>query len=440
MTRMMWRVLIGLMMLGGWSESASGGMAQPMTLEEAYAKALQANEQVTIAREGIDIARIEKDKALSGLLPNFVAEASYTRRPEAILSSSTGNVIRAEEEKNFELRIRQPLYSGGRAMATYKSAKDSIRVSMEDLKITQEELLFNVATAYYNVLKAQKNLSLTQVEVERLEKHRKASESRFNVGEGTKTIVLRTQAELSGAKADLARAEAGLKTARDQLILLAKLPGDFVVSDPPAPFLPPGDEQALIQLAHQRRPDLTASSIREAIALNAIGFAKAGFLPTLSLEGTYSRQDQEPANPFFFVKRNKQATLTLTLPLFEGGLRLAEFREARSKARQAGLERSLLEDRIEVEVKTALRDLMTVDSILQNFKDQVAFAQENFTLVEKQFAFGLATNIDVLDANSLLHQAQQQLSNTQYDQELAVLKLQKTVGTFLDHASIPIKN
>jgi TolC family type I secretion outer membrane protein len=408
-------------------------MAQLITLEEVYAKALQVNEQVTIAREGIDIARFEKDRALSGMLPNFEATASYTRRPEAILSG--GNAIRAEEEKDFELHITQPLYSGGRAMATYKSAKEGVRASMEDLRVAQEELLFNAATAYYNVLKAQKSLSLSRVEVARLEKHQKDSESRFKVGEVTKTIVLRSQAELSRAKADLVRAEADLKTARDQLILLAKLPDDFEVSDPPAAFLPPGDEPTLIQLAHQRRPDLASTSIREVIALNGIRFARGGFLPTLSLEGTYIRQDQDPENPFFFVRRDKQATVTLTLPLFEGGLRLAELREARSKARQAELERFLLEDRIGVEVKTALRDLVTVNSILQNFKDQVAFAQENFTLVEKQFAFGLATNIDVLDANSLLHQAQLQLSNTEYDRELAVLKLQKTVGTFLDRIS-----
>jgi outer membrane protein len=177
---------------------------------------------------------------------------------------------------------------------------------------------------------------------------------------------------------------------------------------------------------------LATSHIREAIALNGIKFARGGFLPTLSLEGIYTRRDQDVENPFFFMKRDKRATLTLALPLFEGGLRLAEFREAHSRARQAGLERTLLEDRIEVEVKKALRDLTAVESVLENFKDQVAFAQENFTLVEKQFAFGLATNIDLLDANSLLHDAQRQLSNTSYDRDLTVLRVQKAVGLFLE--------
>jgi len=429
---MVWVIVSGLVMPWGWPEFVTGEGGQPISLEEVYTKALEVNEQISIARENVNLARAEKNKALSVLFPILTGEANYTRRPDEILSPG-GNVSRPKEERIYELRLKQPLYSGGRAMAAYQSAKEGIKENAEELRVVQENLLFDVATAYYNGLKAKKTLSLAQVEVERLERHQKASESRFNVGEVTKTVVLRAQAELSRARADLVRAEAEFKMAQDQLILLAKLPPDFDVLDPPVPFLPPRTETDLIQMAYEKRPDLTASKIREGIFLNGIRFARGGFLPTLSLEGTYSKQNQDPKNQFFFVKRDEQATLTLTLPIFEGGLRLAELREARSKARQAGLERTLLEDRIEVEVKTALRDLETVTSVLENFKDQVAFAQENFTLVEKQFVFGLATNIDVLDANSLLHEAQQQLSNTQYDRDLAILRLQKVVGIFLDH-------
>lgn len=424
-----WMAILELVILGGWSEA----MAQnPMTLKEIYSRALMANEQILIAREEMSLAREQKDKAFAVLLPNLVTEASYTRRPEAIFSPSNNAAIRAKEEHEIDLRLKQPLYSGGRGMAAYTIAKEGIKESREELRVAEQDLLFDVATAYYNILKAEKNQAIALVEVERLERHLKASQSRLNVGEVTKTIVLRSQAELSRARADLVRAQTELKTARDQLVLLAKLPENFEVSEPPVPIVPGGSEEELIQQAYQNRPDLRGSNIREAIALTGIRFARGGFLPTLSLEGTYSRQDQDPQNPFFFVKSDKRAVLTLTLPLFEGGLRLAEFREARSKARQAGLQRSLLEDTIEVEVKTALRQLAAVTSVLENFIDQVAFAQENFTLVEKQFAFGLATNIDVLDANSLLHDAQRQLSNTQYDRDLAVLRLQKAVGLFLD--------
>jgi outer membrane protein len=426
--RIFWTATIGMVILG----VDSMAMGQPqMTLEDVYSRALMANEQIMIAREGMALARDEKDKAFAVMLPSVVTEANYTRRPDAILSTS-GNVIRPEEEDALELRITQPLYTGGRAMATYSIAKEGIKESTEALRAAQEDLLFNVATAYYNLLKAKKNQAIAEVEVERLERHLKASQFRFNVGEVTKAIVLRAQAELSRARADLVRSETELRTNRDQLALLAKLQEDFEVSDPPAPSVPPGTEEELIQQAYQKRPDLATSHIREAIALKGIRFARGGFFPTLSLEGIYSRLDQDPENPFFFVETDKRAALTLTFPLFEGGLRLAELREARSKARQAGLQRTLLEDRIEVEVKNALRDLTAVGSVLENFKDQVAFAQENFTLVEKQFAFGLATNIDMLDANSLLREAQRQLFNTTYDRDLAVLRVQKAVGLFLE--------
>lgn len=428
MARIFWTATIGMVILG----VDSMAMAQPqMTLEDVYSRALMANEQIMIAREGMALARDKKDKAFAVMLPSVVTEALYLRRPDAILSTS-GNVIRTKEEDALELRITQPLYTGGRAMATYSIAKEGIKESTEALRAAQEDLLFNVATAYYNVLKAKKNQAIAQVEVERLERHLKASQSRFNVGEVTKTIVLRSQAELSRARADLVRSETELRTNRDQLALQAKLQEDFEVSDPPAPSVPPGTEEELIQQAYQKRPDLATTHIREAITLKGIRFARGGFFPTLSLEGIYSRLHQDPENPFFFVETDKRAALTLTFPLFEGGLRLAELREARSKARQAGFQRSLLEDRIEVEVKTALRDLTAVESVLENFKDQVAFAQENFTLVEKQFAFGLATNIDLLDANSLLYEAQRQLFNTTYDRDLAVLRVQKAVGLFLE--------
>jgi outer membrane protein len=427
-------VFVGSVILFGHSKFAAGEVAQPITLEKAYVRALDVNEQIGIAREDVDLARAEKNRALSYLLPSLETGAHYIRRPDATFSGN-GTLTRTEEEHEFNLRLKQPLYTGGRAMATYRNAKENIKASVEQLKIAQEDLLFNVATVFYNVLKARKNLTLAQVEVERLEKHLKASESRFDVGEVTKTVVLRAQAELSRARADLVRSGADLQTARDQLILFTKLPPDFDIVDPPTPFLPPGAEPDLILLAHQKRPDLKASGIQEGIAQNGISYARGSFLPTLSLEGIYSRLYQDPENPFFFVRRDEFATLTLNLPLFEGGLRLAELRQAHSKARQAGLQRAFLEDRVEVEVKTALRDLDTVTSVLENFKDQVAFAQENFTLVEKQFAFGLATNIDVLDANSLLHDAQRQLFNTQYDRDLGILKVQKSVGVFLDHVN-----
>ena len=154
-TRMVCVTFSGLVMLWGWPQFAKGQLAQPITLEEVYTKALQANEQVIIAREDVDIARHEKNKAFSALLPGLTAEANYSRRPDEILAAF-GNVSRPKEEQVYELRLRQPLYSGGRAMATYQSAKESIKENAEELRVVQENLLFDVATAYYNVLKAQR--------------------------------------------------------------------------------------------------------------------------------------------------------------------------------------------------------------------------------------------------------------------------------------------
>jgi outer membrane protein TolC len=49
------------------------------------------------------------------------------------------------------------------------------------------------------------------------------------------------------------------------------------------------------------------------------------------------------------------------------------------------------------------------------------FAEENYNMVFKQFQYGLSTNVDVIDANTVLVSGQRGFSNAQYDYQLAIL-------------------
>ncbi len=83
-------------------------------------------------------------------------------------------------------------------------------------------------------------------------------------------------------------------------------------------------------------------------------------------------------------------------------------------------------------MRRSLLNLNALTSEVEVVKAQVAFARENFSLVSRQFAVGLATNIDVLDANASLISAERQLTKTIYDREVAILQVEKSVGAFLD--------
>ncbi|MFQ5779681.1 MAG: TolC family protein [Nitrospiria bacterium] len=399
-----------------------------ITLEEAYRSALERSEVLRIAREGLTQAEGEKKRALSALFPTVTADLSYLRRPDEIQNEFFG-IQRPESDEEYNFVLDQPLYSGGRAMATFRKAKLGIRGEVFNLNQTKEDLLFNIALAYYETLKAENNVKIEEEEVKRLEAHRRNAEKRVEVGEETKTVLLRAEAALSGARAKLIRTKNTLSEAKDQLALLANIEGPFDLAVPPLIPLPDRLEMDWINTAEENRLDLKRRSINIDKAREDIRFAKGSFYPSLSLEVQYRQVDQNPVSPFL-IQEDKWAVIKLSFPIFEGMLRTAELAQARSKFRQSVLIKERVRDEIAVEVRRSVLNLTTLAGEIVHLKDQVRFAREAFSLASRQFAVGLGTNLDVLDANATLLDAERQLSNITYDREIAILQLKKSAGLF----------
>lgn len=398
-------------------------------IDDIYRLILRNNQKIMIADENIKQAYLDKDKAISALLPSLTAEGDYTRRPNALFSPS-GFVIRSETERTLQITINQPLYTGGKAMAGLRIANEDIDKVRYDHFLVREDLFIQAANLYYEALKARRNVGIEEAEVKRLEEHRRSAEARFKVGEVTKTVLLRAEAELSGAKADLIRAKNQLRQAKESLSFLTGIRGEFGIKEPKSPETPMGTEDELIDQAYRERRDLARGILSQKIAGEQILVARGGFFPQLSVEASYINKDLEPAGSFS-VSNEKFAELKLTFPFFAGGSDLANLKSAKSKLRQAELEVALLRDGIGIDVRKAYLDLGAITPLIDTLKDRVAFARENYTMVSRQFDFGLATNIDVLDANSTLLDAERQLSNALYDRDTAILRLKKVMGIFL---------
>jgi outer membrane protein len=84
-----------------------------------------------------------------------------------------------------------------------------------------------------------------------------------------------------------------------------------------------------------------------------------------------------------------------------------------------------------IEVASAYLDLVTQKGTLKYLEDQVVYARDNFNAVSKQFEFGLAQSLDVMDANTLLVTAERNLSEAVYNYQFAILKMKKATGTLL---------
>jgi outer membrane protein len=106
-------------------------------------------------------------------------------------------------------------------------------------------------------------------------------------------------------------------------------------------------------------------------------------------------------------------------------------REARARERQSALAYDDFKKSVGIEVASAYLDLVTQKGTLKYLEDQVVYARDNFNAVAKQFEFGLAQSLDVMDANTLLVTAERNLSEAVYNYQFAILKMKKATGTLL---------
>ncbi|HBO85201.1 MAG: hypothetical protein A2073_06885 [Deltaproteobacteria bacterium GWC2_42_11] len=404
--------------------SAAVAEERVITLSEACELAIRSHELIKIAEEDLYQAYAGVDKAFSQMLPTLTAEGSHTRYLEE------NATIQPDNSSTFSLKVSQPLYTGGKEWSVRRQADKKVRLNKKGLESRKEDIIFDVSVAYYNILKAEKDLEIKEAASKRAGEQTRVARARFNVGEVTKSVLLRAEAEEAGANAELAKSKVTLTIAKVKLARLTGIETDFKIA-PLKSLSVPKNMESLIVTAVEKRKDYVQAKIEEDIAKEGVTYAKGNFMPSLKLDGVYSREDQNPSSSSFNGE-SVYGTITLTFPFFEGWLRTAEEKEAKSKVRQAELKRLNLKRDIEQDVRETFHNINAFSSIIASYERQVSFAEENYKMVFKQFTYGLATNVDVVDANTTLISAQTGLSNTIYDLQISIIGIKKKIGILLE--------
>jgi outer membrane protein len=405
--------------------------AKEYSLDELYKIAIERSEKVRISVEDVYIAMRNKDKAFSSFLPTLSAFGGYTRYSDKKRDRSSSILIQPDDVGYGGLRLDQSLSLGGREFTAYTMSKEGIVKSTHDLTAVKEDYIFLVSSAYYDLLRAKKAVEISKATVERLTKHRDAAASRLKVGEVIKTDLLRAEAELSGAKSDLIRAENNLKLTKANLARIAGLNEDYDIKEEPNMDQNATDGvEDYKNLAFSERAEMKSADMQRKIAMDNIKYMKSSYWPTVSLEALYAKRDEDPATDSL-IRNEAYAGLRLDFPFFEGGLRRAEVREAEAKYRQANLMYEDLRKSIGIEVDGAYLDFLTQKGVLKSLEDQYVYATDNYNSISKQYIYGLANSIDVIDANTLLVTSERQLIDARYYYQLSILRLKRVTGTLL---------
>lgn len=411
------------------AEPDQGQAAKPVySLNQLYELGLKRSEQVKIARNQLFIAEKDEDRAFSVLVPTFSGYGDYIRYSEE-------TVIQPKSGYEYGLKLQQQFTINGRELILLQGAKDTIVQREYDLKNVSETFLFNIASAFYDIVNKKKGLEILSENVNRLTLYKEAVLKKRALEEVPKTELLRTEAELSGARSERVRAENELVFARSVLARLVDIPSDYEISvtGQVDEMLPQGRLEDYVDTALKNRSDLKSAEMAITLANEDVDLARSEYWPVLSVEAGYKAQETDPetlsGDPSLYAAAN------INVVLFDWGLRKGTIGQTRANLRNAELQLASLTKEVTSQVEKAWLTISTARNAIFSLRDKLNFSRANYEAVLMQFELGQADSLDVLDANTLWNNAERELAEAEFYLELSKIGLQRAQGIFLKNVT-----
>lgn len=373
--------------------------AAGQTLQEALALAYANNPSLQAARAQLRAVDENVPQALAGWRPTVQIAGSVGQA----VSGGSQNDVRIRERSrdpvSMQASVTQPIYRGGRTVATTRRAENQVLAQRARLLATEQQVLLDTVNAYVAVIRDQEEVRLNINNEQVLTRQLQATNERFRVGEITRTDVAQAESRLAGARASRADAEGRLQQSRATFTRLVGQPPQTLTAPQPL-RAPVASAQEAAQLASQNNPNVVAALFDEASARDLIDVNFSSLLPQVSVTGTTFRNDNQTTADTRL--NGSQVTANLTVPIYQGGGEYAAVRQARQQAQQA---RQLVEDQrraVSQQATQAWETLIAARAQVDSVRAQIRAAEIALDGVQREAIVGSRTTLDVLNAEQEL--------------------------------------
>jgi TolC family type I secretion outer membrane protein len=286
-------------------------------------------------------------------------------------------------------------------------------------------VLSQAVTAYMDVWRDQAVLQLNINNERVLQRQLEATNDRFEVGEVTRTDVAQAESRLSSATADRIQAEGNLTTSRAVFQEVVGFAPGILDAPPPVGALPPSLEQTLVQ-ARQANPAIVSATFAERAAQNQVRVVFGELLPTVSLSGELSHEEDQ----FTSGSESDQAAILaqVTVPLYQSGFVSSRVREAKQVANQRRLEVADIRRNVDQLAISSWQALGTARAQIDSFQSAVRATDIALDGVQQENLVGARTVLDVLDAEQEFLDARVNLVVAQRDEIVASYQVVSAIG------------
>lgn len=420
-------VLVGGLMSGAVAGPVAAQQAdefRPITLDEAVEIALRRNPTLSQARTNIESAEHNRLAAVGSLLPSLSLSYGYSNASTGRIDPTGQGIV--STSYTTQLTGSYNIFDGWRRFTDLKGANLGIEESTARYRQTEYQTVQAVKQAYFNAVAAREIVGVEERRVQRQEDQLDFVQQQLDLGRATRSDLLRSQVDVNNALLALLNAE---NSERTTTFRLTEVVGSETRVGPvedasliaqPMPF----SRNQLFGIADQSAPSLVTAAAATEAAEAAVSSARSSYLPNLNFSGGWAWANTE------FPPQNRSWSFSLrgSYPLFNGFQRETSVFRAKAQqdiaTEQERAARLNLSSELDAAYSTAQAAQAGIDLASQN----VGLSEESLRVVQERYRLGLATILELQDAQITLTQSEVDLVSRRFDYQLALAAIEALLG------------
>ncbi len=427
------------LVLGGLMTTtmASAAMAESvdMTLEESVRTALDNNYSIKQQEAEYDSAVWARHQARRSFGPTVNWQSTATKMGGKYYE----DMLKLSRNYGNTLSLTMPIYTGGQLEGAIKAADLAMNANELGLELSKQQVKAATMSAYYQALQAKNQIKVAQDSVNTLTEHLKNVNAQYTVGTVAKSDVLGTQVQMANAEQNLINANNSYDVAIASLNNVMGLPTDTELNltdslDYNVYEIPLEECTAY---ARSNRPDVLIADYQVAIAEAGVQQAKAGYMPKVSAQASKSWAGDSPfgseeTDQRYGQNNNWTAGLVVSWDIWDNNVTQSKVNQSKAAVAKAEAAAENTRQSGDLEVRTAYLNLKAAEKSINTTQVAVDKAQEDYKIAQVRYAAGVGTNLDVMDAEEKLAQAQTNYYTALYNYNSSKAALDKAMGIMVD--------
>jgi len=433
------------------SVAVSGAMAvRSASAQITLAQALQQADRSAYANReasaAADASRARAIAPLQGILPDVRLEAGYARTTDPI--GVFGNKLRQgvatqadfdparlnfpDAMTNYQggIVVEQPLFNAD-AWAGRTAARRGADASQARAAWTRLSTRVDVVRAYYGAVLASERTATLRAAARSAHAHVTQTEAMVRQGMVTRSDALLASVQAGDIDAQLAEAEGGVETARRQLAMLLGLPEAELLGSSAAPSSLPSTARirAVVEedtaATPTTREDVRSAQLQSASALADALRARTTYLPRIN---SFVRYDWNAPNRPFDGERSWTVGIMAAWNPFSNAARISDMRTTSAQASAVKAQADAAEAQASLDVAQTRTALSVALIRLGIAEHSVTQSTEAHRIVSRKYQGGLASIVDLLEAQSVEMNTALALSGARYRVIVAAAERRRALG------------